>query len=73
MTKLCLAGGSYVAFLQGAGNPYSAAGMCLPHKSPTVLAVPWQAQQGDQELSKQGVCAGMLTQGGSGVAQGSLC
>lgn len=27
--KLCLAGGSYVAFLQGAGNPYSAAGMCL--------------------------------------------
>lgn len=36
--KLCLAGGSYVAFLQGAGNPYSAAGMCLPHKSPTVLA-----------------------------------
>lgn len=36
--KLCLAGGSYVAFLQGAGNPYSAAGMCLPHKSPAALA-----------------------------------
>lgn len=72
--KLCLAGGSYVAFLQGAGNPYSAAGMCLPRKSPAALAASLAGAAGRPRAEQtRCLCWNAHTKGGSGVAQGSLC